>query len=209
MQMVATGAHDHALVGRRRRDVEHHRLHRSDDVRAVRRRRRRGGAVAGRGGGAGTSSTSRTRSTAAAARRCACRPAAAGCRRRTRPSTSGCTTSSRTARRCSSSRSGRPRRSARRLLERNGIDPSAARPVRVAPGQPPDHRRPRPSGSASPPSKVVINLEMYGNTTAGDDSARARRRACARDALKKGDLVLLASVGAGFTVGAVLLRWSL
>ena len=33
----------------------------------------------------------------------ACRPAAAGCRRRTRPSTSGCTTSSRTARRCSSS----------------------------------------------------------------------------------------------------------
>ena len=27
--------------------------------------------------------------------------------------------------------------------------------------------------------------------------------------LKKGDLVLLCSVGAGFTVGAVLLRWSL
>jgi 3-oxoacyl-[acyl-carrier-protein] synthase III len=27
--------------------------------------------------------------------------------------------------------------------------------------------------------------------------------------LKKGDLVLLTSVGAGFTVGAVLLRWSL
>ena len=26
--------------------------------------------------------------------------------------------------------------------------------------------------------------------------------------LKKGDLVLLASVGAGFTVGAVLLRWA-
>ena len=37
---------------RRRRDVEHHRLHRSDDVRAVRRRRGRGGAVAGRGRGA-------------------------------------------------------------------------------------------------------------------------------------------------------------
>jgi 3-oxoacyl-[acyl-carrier-protein] synthase-3 len=27
--------------------------------------------------------------------------------------------------------------------------------------------------------------------------------------LKKGDLVLLASVGAGFTVGAILLRWGL
>jgi len=56
--------------------------------------------------------------------------------------------------------------------------------------------------------KVVINLEAYGNTTAGTIplalcDARAQGR------LKKGDLVLLASVGAGFTVGAVLLRWSL
>ena len=63
------------------------------------------------------------------------------------------------------------------------------------------------SGSASVRSKVVINLEQYGNTTAGTiplalADARADRR------LKKGDLVLLASVGAGFTVGSVLLRWS-
>ena len=56
------------------------------------------------------------------------------------------------------------------------------------------------------PCKVVINLERYGNTTAGtiplalDDARRDGR-------LKKGDLVLLASVGAGFTVGSVLLRW--
>ena len=48
-QMVASGAHEHALVGRRRRDVEHHRLHRSHDMRAVRRRRRRGGGLAGGG----------------------------------------------------------------------------------------------------------------------------------------------------------------
>jgi 3-oxoacyl-[acyl-carrier-protein] synthase-3 len=59
-----------------------------------------------------------------------------------------------------------------------------------------------------PLDKVVINLEAYGNTTAGTIplalcDARAQGR------LKKGDLVLLASVGAGFTVGAVLLRWSL
>jgi 3-oxoacyl-[acyl-carrier-protein] synthase III len=59
-----------------------------------------------------------------------------------------------------------------------------------------------------PLSKVVINLEGYGNTTAGTIplalcDARAQGR------LKTGDLVLLASVGAGFTVGAVLLRWSL
>jgi 3-oxoacyl-[acyl-carrier-protein] synthase-3 len=59
-----------------------------------------------------------------------------------------------------------------------------------------------------PLNKVVINLEAYGNTTAGTIplalcDARAQGR------LKKGDLVLLASVGAGFTVGSVLLRWSL
>jgi 3-oxoacyl-[acyl-carrier-protein] synthase-3 len=58
------------------------------------------------------------------------------------------------------------------------------------------------------PEKVVINLDHYGNTTAGTiplalGTARREGR------LKKGDLVLLASVGAGFTVGAVLLRWSL
>jgi len=56
--------------------------------------------------------------------------------------------------------------------------------------------------------KVMINLEMYGNTTAGTiPLALADARAQGR--VKKGDLVLLASVGAGFTVGSVLLRWSL
>jgi 3-oxoacyl-[acyl-carrier-protein] synthase-3 len=54
---------------------------------------------------------------------------------------------------------------------------------------------------------VIINIEMYGNTTAGTipialDEARETGR------LKKGDLVLLASVGAGFTIGSVLLRWA-
>jgi 3-oxoacyl-[acyl-carrier-protein] synthase-3 len=56
--------------------------------------------------------------------------------------------------------------------------------------------------------KVIINLERYGNTTAATiplalTDARAQGR------LKKGDLVLLASVGAGFTFGSVLLRWGL
>ncbi len=55
-------------------------------------------------------------------------------------------------------------------------------------------------------TKVVINLEKYGNTTAGTiPLALADARADGR--LKKGDLVLLCSVGAGFTVGSVLLRW--
>jgi 3-oxoacyl-[acyl-carrier-protein] synthase-3 len=58
------------------------------------------------------------------------------------------------------------------------------------------------------PEKVIINLDKYGNTTAGTiPLALADARAEGR--LKKGDLVLLCSVGAGFTVGAVLLRWSL
>jgi 3-oxoacyl-[acyl-carrier-protein] synthase-3 len=58
------------------------------------------------------------------------------------------------------------------------------------------------------PEKVVINLDKYGNTTAGTiPLALADARRDGR--LKQGDLVLLASVGAGFTVGSVLLRWGL
>ena len=58
------------------------------------------------------------------------------------------------------------------------------------------------------PEKVVINLEHYGNTTAATiPLALVDARQDGR--LKKGDLVLLTSVGAGFTVGSVLLRWSL
>ena len=59
-----------------------------------------------------------------------------------------------------------------------------------------------------PESKVVINLERFGNTTAATIPLALADAVCQRR-VKKGDLVLLASVGAGFTVGAVLLRWSL
>jgi len=58
------------------------------------------------------------------------------------------------------------------------------------------------------PAKVVLNIERYGNTTAGTIPL-ALADAIADGRLKKGSLVLLASVGAGFTVGSVLLRWSL
>ncbi len=55
-------------------------------------------------------------------------------------------------------------------------------------------------------AQVVINLEKFGNTTAGTiPLALGDARAAGR--LKKGSLVLLTSVGAGFTVGSVLLRW--
>jgi 3-oxoacyl-[acyl-carrier-protein] synthase-3 len=59
-----------------------------------------------------------------------------------------------------------------------------------------------------PESKVVINLERFGNTTAATIPL-ALADAVADKRLKRGDLVLLASVGAGFTAGSVLLRWSL
>jgi 3-oxoacyl-[acyl-carrier-protein] synthase III len=59
-----------------------------------------------------------------------------------------------------------------------------------------------------PEDKVIINLEMYGNTTAATIPL-ALSDAVRDGKLKRGDLVLLASVGAGFTVGAVLLKWSL
>ena len=55
--------------------------------------------------------------------------------------------------------------------------------------------------------RIIINIDEFGNTTGGTiplalESARQQGR------LKKGDLVLIASVGAGFTVGAALLRWA-
>jgi 3-oxoacyl-[acyl-carrier-protein] synthase-3 len=96
---------------------------------------------------------------------------------------------------------------ARRVLHRNGLEPSQV-DLFVS------HQANRRIIEAAAerlglgPEKVIINLEKYGNTTAGTiPLALADARAEGR--LKKGDLVLLASVGAGFTVGAVLLRWSL
>lgn len=54
---------------------------------------------------------------------------------------------------------------------------------------------------------VIINIDRFGNTTAGTIPL-AMETARQEGKLKKGDLVLLASVGAGFTVGATLLRWA-
>ena len=58
-----------------------------------------------------------------------------------------------------------------------------------------------------PPEKVLINIERYGNTT-GATIPLAMHTAIEEGRLKKGDLVLLAAVGAGFTVGTTLLRWA-
>jgi len=96
---------------------------------------------------------------------------------------------------------------ARRILDRNGIKPceidlfvshQANRRIIMS----------ATDKLGIPSEKVVINIERFGNTTAGtiplalNDAVEDKR-------LKKGDLLLLASVGAGFTVGTVLMRWGL
>ncbi len=58
------------------------------------------------------------------------------------------------------------------------------------------------------PERVIINIEKYGNTSAGTIPL-AMETAVEDGKLKKGDLVLLAAVGAGFTVGTTLLRWEI
>jgi len=59
-----------------------------------------------------------------------------------------------------------------------------------------------------PLEKVIINIEKFGNTTAATIPL-ALNDAVQDCRLKRGDLVLLVSVGAGFTVGSILLRWGL
>ena len=58
-----------------------------------------------------------------------------------------------------------------------------------------------------PLEKVIINIDRFGNTTAGTIPI-AMQTAIEEGKLKKGDLLLIAAVGAGFTSGATLLRWS-
>src|SRR5271168_1625553 len=55
--------------------------------------------------------------------------------------------------------------------------------------------------------KVMVNIDRYGNTTAGTIPL-GLRDAVEQGRLQKGDLVLLMAVGAGYTTGGVLLRWA-
>ena len=59
-----------------------------------------------------------------------------------------------------------------------------------------------------PLERVIINIDRYGNTTAGTIPL-AMQTAREEGRLRKGDLVLATSVGAGFTVGSLLLRWEI
>jgi len=59
-----------------------------------------------------------------------------------------------------------------------------------------------------PCDKVVIDIDRYGNTTAGTIPL-ATRDALLEGKLKRGDLVVFAAVGAGYTVGTNLWRWEM
>ena len=56
-------------------------------------------------------------------------------------------------------------------------------------------------------SKVVLNIDRYANTTAATIPI-GLSEACERNRVRRGDLVLMASFGAGFTWGSLLLRWA-
>jgi 3-oxoacyl-[acyl-carrier-protein] synthase-3 len=96
---------------------------------------------------------------------------------------------------------------ARRILDRNGVKPceidlfvshQANRRIIMSATE----------RLGIPSEKVVINIERFGNTTAATIPL-ALNDAVADKRLKEGDLLLVASVGAGFTVGTVLMRWGL
>jgi 3-oxoacyl-[acyl-carrier-protein] synthase-3 len=94
----------------------------------------------------------------------------------------------------------------RRILDRNGLTP-ADLDLFVSHQA---NRRIIQSASEKlgvDPEKVIINIERFGNTTAATIPLALNDAVCS-GRLKKGSLVLLASVGAGFTVGSVLLRWA-
>ncbi|NTV84552.1 MAG: 3-oxoacyl-ACP synthase, partial [Bacteroidales bacterium] len=57
------------------------------------------------------------------------------------------------------------------------------------------------------PEKVLINIEKYGNTTAATIPLGLSERYY-DEKLKKGDLIIFAAFGAGFTWGSMLVRWS-
>jgi len=54
--------------------------------------------------------------------------------------------------------------------------------------------------------KVLINIDKYGNTTAGTIPI-ALNEAVNENRINDGDLILLAAFGAGFTWGSILIRW--
>ncbi len=94
----------------------------------------------------------------------------------------------------------------RLLLERNGLTPSD---IDLFVAHQANGRIIDAAGTrlGVPASKVIKNIDRYGNTTAATIPL-ALCSALDEQRLKRGDTVVLASVGAGLTVGAMLIRWS-
>jgi 3-oxoacyl-[acyl-carrier-protein] synthase-3 len=92
------------------------------------------------------------------------------------------------------------------VLDRNGLKPSDIRLL-----IPHQANRRIICGAAErmglSTEQVVINIDRYGNTTSGT-LPLATRDAIEQGRLKKGDLVMFAAVGAGYTAGASLWRWA-
>ena len=120
--------------------------------------------------------------------------------------TSACTMSIRTGRRCSSLPFANRLSCARKSSSRNGL-----KGTDIDTFIPHQANRRIITATADrlglKPESVVINIDRFGNTTAGTIPL-AMGTALQEGKLKKGNLVLLASVGAGFTVGTTLLRWA-
>jgi 3-oxoacyl-[acyl-carrier-protein] synthase-3 len=92
------------------------------------------------------------------------------------------------------------------LLDRNGVKPSE-----IGVLIPHQANRRIITGAAErlglKPEQVLINIDRYGNTTSAT-LPLATQDAIAQGRLKKGDLVMFAAVGAGYTAGASLWRWA-
>ena len=56
-------------------------------------------------------------------------------------------------------------------------------------------------------AKVLINIDRYGNTTAATIPL-GLQEAVEQGRLRRGDLLMIVAVGAGFTTGGMLMRWA-
>ena len=153
------------------------------------------------------SSISRTTSTAAAGRPCACRPAAAGSRRLMDTVAKRMHYVKQDGQAVFKFAVRNTEEACRRILDRNGIKPDdidllvshqANRRIILSAAE----------KLGVPEEKVVINIERFGNTTAATIPL-ALNDAVADKRLKRGDLLLMVSVGAALRSGSLLLRWGL
>jgi 3-oxoacyl-[acyl-carrier-protein] synthase-3 len=94
--------------------------------------------------------------------------------------------------------------SCKTLLDKHGVDPQE---VRILIPHQANKRIICAAAERLGLRDVLVNIDRYGNTTSATIPL-ATRDAIEAGRLAKGDLVIFAAVGAGFTVGANLWRWA-